>query len=104
MCGQVALSDLDVAVFDADILVFVVPYQYIHEVCDKLRGKVKTTATAVSLVKVSLIISRSFGHFMTTQYQKHFQLKIIRHKVKTLQLVNILNSQELLIYLKKLGM
>jgi len=56
-CGlsmwQVALSDLDVAVYDADILVFVVPYQYIHEVCDKLRGKVKSTAIAVSLVKVN---------------------------------------------------
>jgi len=50
---QVALSDLDVAVYDADILVFVVPYQYIHEVCDKLRGKVKSTAIAVSLVKVN---------------------------------------------------
>lgn len=49
---QVALSDLDVAVYDADILVFVVPYQYIHEVCDKLRGKVKSSAVAVSLVKV----------------------------------------------------
>lgn len=47
----VALSDLDVAVYDADILVFVVPYQYIHEVCDKLRGKVKSSAVAVSLVK-----------------------------------------------------
>ena len=46
------MSDLDVAVYDADILVFVVPYQYIHEVCDKLRGKVKSSAVAVSLVKV----------------------------------------------------
>jgi len=52
MLYQVALSDLDVAVYDADILVFVVPYQYIHDVCDKLRGKVKSTAVAVSLVKV----------------------------------------------------
>jgi len=52
MFYQVALSDLDVAVYDADILVFVVPYQYIHDVCDKLRGKVKSTAVAVSLVKV----------------------------------------------------
>ena len=52
MLCQVALSDLDVAVYDADILVFVVPYQYIHEVCENLRGKVKSTALAVSLVKV----------------------------------------------------
>jgi len=52
MLYQVALSDLDVAVYDADILVFVVPYQYIHDVCDKLRGKVKSTTVAVSLVKV----------------------------------------------------
>ena len=52
MTVQVALSDLDVAVFDADILIFVVPYQYIHDVCDKLRGKVKSSALAVSLVKV----------------------------------------------------
>lgn len=51
---QVAISDLEVAVFDADILVFVVPYQYIHDVCDKLRGKVKSTALGVSCVKVRL--------------------------------------------------
>ena len=46
--------------FDADILVFVVPYQYIHEICDKLRGKIKSSALAVSCVKVRrFLLSRS---------------------------------------------
>jgi len=54
LCVEVALSDLDDAVFDADILVFVVPYQYIHDVCEKLRGRVKSSALAVSLVKVAI--------------------------------------------------
>ena len=53
------MSDLDVAIYDADILIFVVPYQYIHGVCEKLRGRVKSSALAVSLVKVSCVTSQS---------------------------------------------
>lgn len=61
------MSDMDVAVYDADILVFVVPYQYIHDVCDKLRGKVKSSAHAVSLVKVSRSVSYSFVDVMISE-------------------------------------
>jgi glycerol-3-phosphate dehydrogenase (NAD+) len=68
----VALANLDVATYDADILIFVVPYQFIHDVCEKLSGKVKSTAIAVSLIKgldvsdgqtglVSDVIRRSLG-------------------------------------------
>jgi glycerol-3-phosphate dehydrogenase len=49
---KVAMADLDVATHDADVLIFVVPYQYIHTLCARLQGKVKPTAIAVSLIKV----------------------------------------------------
>lgn len=52
MFYQVAIADLDVASYDADILIFVLPYQFVRDVCIKLQGKVKPTALAVSLIKV----------------------------------------------------
>jgi glycerol-3-phosphate dehydrogenase (NAD+) len=47
----VAIADLDVATYEADILIFVLPYQFIHDICAKLSGKVKPTAIAISLIK-----------------------------------------------------
>jgi len=47
----VAMADLEVATYDADILIFVLPYQFVHGVCSQLQGKVKPSALAVSLSK-----------------------------------------------------
>lgn len=47
----VALADLEAATREADILIFVVPYQYIRDVCRRVQGNVKPTALAVTLVK-----------------------------------------------------
>jgi glycerol-3-phosphate dehydrogenase (NAD+) len=55
----VAIADLDVASFDADILIFVLPYQFVRDVCIKLQGKVKPTALAVSLIKVCNLLLQS---------------------------------------------
>jgi glycerol-3-phosphate dehydrogenase (NAD+) len=45
------MADLEVATYDADILIFVLPYQFIHSICNQLKGKVKSTTIAVSLIK-----------------------------------------------------
>uniref|UniRef100_A0A6V7UE42 Glycerol-3-phosphate dehydrogenase [NAD(+)] n=1 Tax=Meloidogyne enterolobii TaxID=390850 RepID=A0A6V7UE42_MELEN len=37
--------------FDADILVFVVPHQFVEKLCNQLKGNVKSSAVAVSLIK-----------------------------------------------------
>jgi len=37
---------------DADILVFVVPHQFIPKLCASLIGFIKPSATALSLIKV----------------------------------------------------
>jgi len=49
---QIAVPDVIEACRDADILVFVVPHQYMQEICGKLQGHVKSTAIGVSLMKV----------------------------------------------------
>jgi len=39
---------------DADILVFVIPHQFVAKVCDTMKGKIKTDALGMSLIKVGL--------------------------------------------------
>jgi len=47
----VAVPDLVEAAKDADILIFVVPHQFIPRLCSQLLGKIKSTAVALSLIK-----------------------------------------------------
>ncbi|KAH0560905.1 glycerol-3-phosphate dehydrogenase [NAD(+)], cytoplasmic-like isoform X1 [Cotesia glomerata] len=47
----VAVPDVVEAAADADILVFVVPHQFIRRICSTLLGKIKPTACGLSLIK-----------------------------------------------------
>ncbi|XP_025405067.1 glycerol-3-phosphate dehydrogenase [NAD(+)], cytoplasmic isoform X2 [Sipha flava] len=47
----VAVPDAVEAAKDADILVFVVPHQFIPKLCSSLEGNIKSTAVALSLIK-----------------------------------------------------
>ncbi|MCI4380558.1 hypothetical protein PGIGA_G00241320 [Pangasianodon gigas] len=47
----VAVADLIEAVSGADILLFVIPHQFISRVCDTMRGKIKQDALGMSLIK-----------------------------------------------------
>lgn len=47
----VAIPDIVEAAKDADILIFVVPHQFIRNFCGSLLGKIKTSANAISLIK-----------------------------------------------------
>lgn len=47
----VAVTDVIEASKDADILIFVLPHQFIRGICNQLAGKIKPTAIAVSLIK-----------------------------------------------------
>lgn len=49
---QVAVPDVVEAAKDADILIFVIPHQFIRTLCATLLGKIKPTAVGVSLIKV----------------------------------------------------
>ncbi|KAI5480472.1 glycerol-3-phosphate dehydrogenase (NAD+) [Pseudohyphozyma bogoriensis] len=49
--GVVAHPDLVESVKDANALVFVVPHQFIPNVCKQLKGKIPSDARAISLVK-----------------------------------------------------
>jgi len=47
----VAVPDLVEATKDADVLIFVVPHQFIPNFCKTMLGKIKPNATAISLIK-----------------------------------------------------
>lgn len=49
---QVAVPNVVQAAVDADILVFVVPHQFIKKICDQLKGHLKANAIGISLIKV----------------------------------------------------
>ncbi|KFQ74897.1 Glycerol-3-phosphate dehydrogenase 1-like, partial [Phoenicopterus ruber ruber] len=45
----VAVPNLNEAVKDADLLVFVIPHQFIHKVCDEITGRVPKKALGITL-------------------------------------------------------
>ncbi|XP_025994576.1 glycerol-3-phosphate dehydrogenase [NAD(+)], cytoplasmic isoform X3 [Solenopsis invicta] len=47
----IAIPDVVEAAKDADILIFVVPHQFIQRICSSLQGKIKPTAVGLSLIK-----------------------------------------------------
>ena len=47
------MSDLVAACGDCDILVFVVPHQFLAKICQQLVGNIKPQALGISLIKVS---------------------------------------------------
>lgn len=49
---QVAVPDVVQAATGADILVFVVPHQFIGKICDQLKGHLKANTIGISLIKV----------------------------------------------------
>ncbi len=50
---QVAVTDLLETTRSADILIFVVPHQFVTRLCKQMSGHLQPTAIAVSLIKVS---------------------------------------------------
>lgn len=50
---KVADPDLVNASKDADILIFVLPHAFVSRICQTLKGKIKSNAIAISLIKVS---------------------------------------------------
>lgn len=54
----IAIPDVVESAKDADILIFVVPHQFIRNICNSLLGKIKPTAVGLSLIKVSLMYSK----------------------------------------------
>ncbi|CAF0842591.1 unnamed protein product [Rotaria sordida] len=47
----IAEPDLCESVKDADVLIFVIPHQFVKKTCDQLKNKIKSTAFALTLIK-----------------------------------------------------
>ena len=56
MFTQVAIPDVLEAARHADILVFVLPHQFVRKVCNQLQGHLKDGVVAVSLIKVRMFL------------------------------------------------
>lgn len=52
---QVAVPQLRDAAQGADLLVFVVPHQFIRKLCDEMAGCVSQKARGITLIKVKFI-------------------------------------------------
>jgi glycerol-3-phosphate dehydrogenase (NAD+) len=50
---QVAVDDVVKTVHNADVIVFVVPHQFVRGICEQIKGKVKKGAVVLSLIKVN---------------------------------------------------
>ena len=50
---QIAIPDVAVACKNADVLVFVLPHQFVRGVCKQMTGHIKKGAIAVSMIKVN---------------------------------------------------
>ncbi|CAF3972170.1 unnamed protein product [Rotaria sp. Silwood2] len=68
----VAIPDLVEAVEDADILVFVIPHQYVKNTCEQLRNKIKKDAFALTLIKVRK--QRMFDFYDLVLFFQGFQV------------------------------
>lgn len=55
-----AVPDLAESVKGADILIFVVPHQFILRVCDTIKDHIKKDAVGMSLIKVTLSFLSTF--------------------------------------------
>lgn len=63
---QVAVPDLVESVKGADILIFVVPHQFILRVCDTIKDHIKKDAVGMSLIKVTFSFLSTFRLFFYT--------------------------------------
>lgn len=52
---QVAVPKLCEAAEGADLLVFVVPHQFIRNLCDEMVGCISTKARGITLIKVIML-------------------------------------------------
>lgn len=48
------MPDLVTACEGSDILIFVIPHQFVENVCNQLKGHLKENVLAVSLIKVNV--------------------------------------------------
>lgn len=61
-----AVPDLVESVKGADILIFVVPHQFILRVCDTIKDHIKKDAIGMSLIKVTFSFCSTFKLFFYT--------------------------------------
>jgi len=72
----VAVPDVVEAAKEADVLVFVVPHQFIKTLCATLLGKIKPTAVGLSLIKGFDIAEGGGIELISHIIKKHLQIEV----------------------------
>lgn len=73
---QVAVPELLDAVKGADILIFVIPHQFVSRVCDTIKGHIKTDAVGMSLIKVNFLICISHSMKFSLSLYMHCSITV----------------------------
>ncbi|VDN03907.1 unnamed protein product [Thelazia callipaeda] len=63
----VAIPDLVTACKDSDILIFVIPHQFVENVCNQLKGHLKEGCLVVSLIKGFMVQKKKGGIRLVTE-------------------------------------
>lgn len=59
LLSQVAVPDVAEATKGADILVFVLPHQFIGRICEQIAGQIKPETFGISLIKVNCRLQKT---------------------------------------------
>lgn len=70
----VAMSDVKESAKDADVLVFVLPHQFMNGICKQLAGHVKPTAIGVTLIK-GLDVSEGKLDLISNLIRRHIKIE-----------------------------
>jgi len=81
--SQVAVPDLAEAVKGADILIFVVPHQFIVRVCDTIKDHIKPDTVGMSLIKVGATSHNNNNNNTFNLYSAFLVLKVASHTIKS---------------------
>lgn len=71
----IAVPDLLEAAQDADILIFVIPHQFLPRLCTQLKGNIKSTAVAISLIKGFHLQPEGGMSLLTALIKEHLEIQ-----------------------------
>lgn len=68
------MPDLTAACKGADILIFVMPHQFVRQTCKTMQEHIKDSALAVSLIKVNCIM---LMYFALISFSRTLNIKLL---------------------------
>ena len=83
----VAIPDIVDAASQADILIFVIPHQFLEKSLSPLKGKLKPSAEGISLIKGFMIVPGKYFADQNSNFSGILMLPLITRSVNPTQLI-----------------